>query len=331
MGRTVTPLIRGVVAGAALLAVAAAAAGVLLLREDETPSGYRITYDVEDLVADVRTTEVVEVDGPLRSRRLTGRTGSATSEKGVFDLRDGRWRQVAVTPPGEVGQDLRLSAALAWAADRQLAANDGTATIAGQACTWWLTKEPLDIASVAPATTADRTRSCVDDKGRLLADVWRAGDRDLRRRTATQVSRADFDVFDGMTPEPLPPSLILTAVEAREEPVSDHVQLTTPPGWNLLAATRADDLEAGTIDVVRRTYRAVFGTATDVLVVDQIRGTGEARGLPVELPGLGTGRVQATGGGLVLTVPLGADQWLRVRTSLPYDELVEYVKGLTRR
>jgi hypothetical protein len=56
----------------------------------------------------------------------------------------------------------------------------------------------------------------------------------------------------------------------------------------------------------------------------------DARGAAVDAGALGRGRVQATGGGLVVTVPLGPDQALRVRSSLAYDELVGWLRGLRR-
>jgi hypothetical protein len=333
VGRSVAPLTRRLLAAGLVAGVVGAAAVVLITRDvASTGSGIRLTYAVEDLTTRVRTTEVVEVDGPLRSRRLTGSTGSATTERGVFDRRDGRWRQVAITPPGEVGQDLRLSSALAWAADQRLAARDGTGTVAGKPCTWWLTREPLDIASVAPATSVDRTRSCVDADGRLLADTWRAGGRDLRRRTATEIRRVRPDVLDGMAPEPLPAALRLTAVETLVKPVDDLVVLTPPAGWELLTAARFSELEPGTTEVRRRTVRAIYASGTDVMVVDQIRGPGEAPGQPIlPVPALGTGHVQATGGGLVVTIPLGVDERLRVRTSVAIDDVAEWLQAQVRR
>jgi hypothetical protein len=335
VGRTFTPLTRGslpsIAAGTSLAVVAAVVAGLLVTRDDPDASGYQVTYSVEDLTTHTRSTEVVEVDGPLRSRRLAGRTGSATSERGVFDRRDGRWRQVAVTPPGEVGQALRLTAALDWAADRGLAAQDGTSSIAGRNCTWWLTKEPLDTAPVAAASTADRTRSCVDDQGRLLADEWRSGDRDLRRRTATRIRSVDLDVFDGTKPEPVPTNLVVTAVQVLPEAANDLVALTPPKGLDLVTAAQYSELVPGTTDVQRRAVRAVYADGSDLLVVDQVRGPLDAPGRRVEVPGLGTGGMQATGGGLVLTIPLAPDQHLRVRTSLSYDALLAWLATVTRR
>ena len=335
MGRSVAPLNRLVPAVALLLAAAAVGTTVLLRDDDPTAAvgdALRIVYAVEDVTTQERTVEVVEVERPVRSRRLAGDNGSATTDEGVFDRVDGRWRQVAVVPPGEVGADLRLPAALSWAEGHLLASRDGTGTVAGRRCTWWLTREPLDIAVVAPATAADRTRSCVDAAGLLLADNWRSGGRDLRRRTATEVHALDaVNVFDGATPAPLQAGLVLTVVRPQDGPADDLVVLAAPPGLTLEVAVQFGDLDPGTKDVVRRTVRTVYAGQGELVVVDQVRGPAEARGVPVAVSSLGSGRAQATGGGIVVTVPLGPDQLLRVRSSLPYDELIAWLSSVRRR
>lgn len=335
MARTLAPLNRRTRAAAALLLAAAATGGVLLLRDEPAPAAvgdrFRITYDVVDRTTGRTVTEVQEVDRPLRSRWLTGDSGSATTEGGVYDRADGVWRQLAAVPPGEVGQDLRLSTALQWARGQGLAESAGTATVAGRRCTWWLTREPLDLAAFAAASGEDRTRSCVDDAGLLLAEQWRAGGRDLRRRTATEVRPLQrLDVFDGSTPQPLAPGLVLTAVQPERGPVDDLVRLTPPPGLSWLTGARTADVQPGTTDVTSRSVRAVYAGGGQVVVVDQVRGPVEARGTQVRIGRLGTGQVQATGGGLVVTVPLGEEQALRVRSSLPYDVLVGWLSGLAR-
>ena len=335
MARTLPPLNRRTLVAAALLLAAAGAGAALLARDDPAPAvvgdRFRITYDVVDRTTGRTVTEVHEVDRPLRSHWLTGDSGSATTEAGVYDRAGGAWRQLAAAPPGEVGQDLRLAAALHWAHEQGLAQPDGTATVAGRRCTWWLTREPLDVAAFAAASGEDRTRTCVDGSGLLLAEEWRAGGRDLRRRTATDVRPLDrVDVFDGATPQPLAPGLLLTAVQPEQQPVSDLVTLTAPPGLTFRTGARSSDLQPGTTEVLRRSVRAVYSGGGDLVVVDQVRGPVEARGAAVELGRLGTGQVQATGGGLVVTVPLGPEQALRVRSSLPYDALVGWLSGLAR-
>lgn len=335
MDRPRAPLTRRLVAVALVAAAAVAGGSALLLRDaPDVPAvpgdGLRITYAVDDLTSGSRTEEVVELDRPLRSRRLVGDGGSATTETGVYDRADGGWRQIAVVAPGEVGSDLRLLAALRWADRQSLTRQDGDGNVAGRPCTWWLTREPLDLAPFAPATRADSARSCVGGDGLLLADTWRAGDRDLRRRTATSIVRPlRVDVLDGRV-EPIRPELVQVAVERRAVPVDDLVVVPPPQGLRRIGAARATEVEPGTTTPVRRFERAVYADDTDVLVVDQVRGPLEERGEPVDLAPLGPGWVQATGGGLVITVRLGVEQHLRVRTSIPYDVVREWLVGLRR-
>jgi hypothetical protein len=331
--RSRAPLSRRFVA-AALLVAAAAAGGAVYVRGDEAPaaavlSGVRITYGVEDLVSGTRTTEVVELDRPLRSRRVTGDDGSATTESGVYDRSADGWRQIAAVPPGEVGSDLRPVAALAWAEQQGLARREGDGSAAGRRCTWWLTREPLDLAAVAPATATDSTRSCIGEDGLLLAETWRAGGQDLRRRTATEVVRARVEVLDGPV-EPLLPELVTLGVQRLEQPPDDLVAVLPPAGLRLVAAARVTEVEPGTITPVRQWVRGVYADGSDLLVVDQVRGPLDLRGTEADLGPLGPGRVQATGGGLVLTVEVGPEQHVQVRTSLTYDVVRAWLVGLRR-
>lgn len=337
MARPVAPLNR-LAAAAALLVGAAAVAGLVLLRDEETTergpasSGSRVTYDVVDVATGARTTEVVEVDRPQASRRLLpGGGGSATTDSGVFDRVDGHWRQLAVVPPGEPGQDLQLTASLAWAETVGFARRDGAGTVAGTGCTWWLTREPLDVGSVAAATATDRARSCVDETGRLLADSWRAGGRDLRTRTATRVERlARLHPFDGSTPAPIVAGLTTTAVEQLPTPTADLVVDPVLPGAVVTAAVRYLDVAPGSTEIVRRVQRTVLSRDGALVVLDQVREQqavaprGDAE---VELGPLGRGRVRATGGGLVVEVAVGTGL-VRVRSGLPLADVTAWMRTL---
>lgn len=320
---------------AALLVLASVTIAALWLTREGThaPLSYRIAYDVEDLPTGVRTTEVLEIDRPLVSRRLLPSRGSATAGTGVYDRTDaGQWRQLAVVGPAEPGQDLQLTAPLTWAASVGLARQDGSGSVAGHACTWWLTREPLDVATFAAATAADRVRSCVDADGRLLADTWRSGGTELRRRTATSVRMGVVvRAFDGATPEPIDPRLVTTAVQELAEPVGELVRPVSPDGAELRAAARVLDAVPGGTDLARRTQRAVYVKGEVVVVLDQIRdfvGAVAPQGdRAVQLGSLGTGQVRATGGGLVLEVRVG-DGLVRVRSGLPLEQTAAWLSGL---
>ena len=295
-------------------------------------SAYRITYRVEQGVSGPATTEVLEVDPGRVSRRLLPSGGAATTESGVYDRTgDGTWRRLAVVAPGEAGHELQLGAPLAWAESAGRAARDGTGEVAGIACTWWLTARPLDVGTFSAATEQDRVRSCVDDAGRLLADEWRGGGRDLLRRTATAVEAIRMvDVFDGGQPSSIDPRLGTTAVETRSAAGEDVVVVTAPPGGALRVAVRLVEVAPGTVEAVRRAERAVFVGGGIVTVVDQIRSA-EARqprgDADVDLGPLGTGRISGTAGGLVIEVPVGGAV-VRVRSGLALDALVPWLSRL---
>lgn len=310
-------------------------AAAVLVRDGEPAVAfppYRITYDVLDPTTGKRTTEVVEVDRPRVSRRLLADGGSATTESGVYDRVAGHWRQLAVVAPGEPGDDLQLRAPLAWAERTGLARKDGNGMTAGHRCTWWLTREPVDVGSFATATSADRARSCVDDQGRLLADTWRSGGRELRRRTATAVTRpASVSAFDGAEPQPIDPRLVTTMVQRLRTPTADLVRPRPPAGAKTVAAAHIVEVAPGSTDVVRSMQRAVYVAGAAVIVLDQIRevpAPADPRGdVEVALGKLGTGRVHATGSGIVIEVRVGAGL-LRVRSGLDFDPLVRWLSTL---
>lgn len=334
MARTVARLNRLLPAGVVL--GLAAAGGLVVLGPDDEPAtadGYRITYDVVDASTGRRATEVVEVDRPYASRRvLPGGAGSATTPAGVFDRADGRWRQLAVVPPGEPGQDLQLAAPLAWGEPAGLARRDGTGSVAGLRCTWWLTREPLDTGVLAPPTTDDRARSCVDDAGRLLADTWRAGGRGVRTRTATTVEPiAELDPLDGTQAVPVDPRLVTTAVEELPAPAVDLVSFRALPRSSVVAAVRYVEVAPGSAEVQRRVQRTVLTRDGVVVVLDQVReavARSPVGDRDVALGALGSGRVRGTGGGLVVEVAVGPGL-LRVRSGLPLGELVGWLRTLS--
>lgn len=339
------------------VAVAGASGGALwrLRSSDDGPnpavaSSYRVVYRVEDLTgaAPRVQTETVEVVRPFRSRRRlaagpppggTALGGNSTTEHGVYTIRDdGRAQQVAVAAPGEAGNDLRLVTSLAAAERRGLARRDGSGEQAGRPCTWWVTREPLDTADAAVASAADATRSCVSPAGLLLADSWRLGGREVRRRTAVTVAEqatlAGLAAFGTATPEPLPATLVTTVVQ-RQSVTSDGPQ---PGGLPQVAAALVTELTplATPPSPERRTTRRVYADGNDIVVEDRVRffvGTAQPRaGSPVSLGGeLGTGQLRATPGGLVVEAVLPDGQLLRVRSSLPESVLVDWLRDVTAR
>lgn len=328
MGRPVAPLARLVAAG---LALAVAGTTAWVARRDDstgpatgTASGYRITYDVQ--ASGRSSSEVVEVLG-LVSRRVAGAAGTATTASGVYDRSGGSWRQLATVAPGEAGSRWQSDVALVWAETAGLARRDGTGEVAGVGCAWWLTRDPLDAADVAAPTATDRTRSCVDAEGRLLADEWLSDGALLRRREAVRVEvLRDLDPFDGGAPAALDPRLATTAVEAREP------EGEPPAGCRWTSASRVLEAAPGTSDLVRRTSRRVAECGARLVVVDDVEdltGPPAPRGVPGPDVGGLTSTVRGTAGGLVVEVAVEGSL-RRVRSGLPLGEVVAWLAAAGR-
>lgn len=347
MGRSGTPLSRRTgTALAAFALVALATVVVVVTRDDsgtspQTRSGFRVVYRIEDHSGSTPrvTTETVEVDRPYRSRRtvrdgdtLSG--GSIVTETGVYTVAaDGGVQLVAEVLPAEAGSDLRLATSLAWAAGRALVQRDGSGSVLGRACTWWVSRSPLDTATLNPATTDEITRNCVDDSGLLLEDEWRIGNELKRRRRATEVGTApDLSgaaVFAGATPKPLPAALRITVVE----PAAPSTWLVAPPGLRADRTARATEFDPTVTppEPMRVTARTVFTSATDVVLLDEIRSfsgpprLGDGTAVSLGLAGRGVGR--ATPAGLVIELVRG-DRLYRVRGSVAAELLVAWLTGL---
>ncbi len=322
---------------------AAVAGGALPTR---SPAAYRIVYRVEDPAASpvAVTTDVVEVVRPHRSRLAhyagpppggARRGGSLTLERGTFLLDDqGRARLVQAVAPGESGADLRLATTLAFAERRQQVRRDGTGEVAGRSCTWWLSREPLDVANPAAATDTARVRSCVDDAGLLLADTWSLDDHVVRTRTAVEVAEAaDLGEQSFTPPPPGEPPAVAAVVRLVAAPVEPGVglRLRPPTGLSLVSAATVLLGDARTGQTFTR--RAVYGGAQDLLVVDQVRAQAEPPaigvGEPVALGPVGPGVVRATPGGLVIEAMTPGHELLRIRTSLHEDVVLTWLRSLT--
>jgi hypothetical protein len=342
---------RAIAAIAALLAIAAAAVVFVATDSDpsparDAPGGYRVVYRIEDRTENPAriSTEVVEVARPLRSRRsirpgappggaTTG--GSITTEDGVYAVgTDNTVQQVAVVLPGEPGSDLRLTTSLASAARRSLARRDGTGTVLGRECDWWVTRGPLDTDSPSPATAGDRVRSCVDAVGLLLEDDWISADRPLRHRVAVELDPAPdlsgTEIFAGVSPKAIPDRIRSTVVAAGQRPD----WLVPPSGLRELRVARGTDFDPSDLppQAQRITDRTVFASEHDFAVVDVVEDLLAApalgTGAELRLGRNGSARLRPTPAGLVVEL-LGGQRLIRVRTSLSEDVLVAWLSGLS--
>jgi len=179
-------------------------------------AGWRVVYRIEDHAGPTLrvTTQVVEVLPPYGARSVTyqGKPPGGPSLGGAAWVRghqylvdpDGTTHEVAAVAPGFAGPDAHLDLAMATALRLGLVRKGGTETVAGLACTDWLSHDPLDSADVALPSAGSSTTTCVDGQGRFLRDSWVLSGKVVRVRTAVSVGPPRDAALAGATPTPMP-------------------------------------------------------------------------------------------------------------------------------
>ena len=312
----------------------------------------RIVYRVVETSTDVAqtTTVVTDLAGPYRARTLTypgtsttgPASGFAWDEGGVYAIRaDGSVAESEVVGPGFAGPFDRLDLALPVALRQHLVSLVGPGTVAGRACTRWLSQLPLDGAPLSAPTAGDRTESCVDPRGRLLGDTWQVSGRVVRTRTVTALgagpSLAGEGLFGGQRPALLASGSSGYVVHASTPAeLSRLMQIRVPAGPVGLRADRA----AAVLDVdparqgFSRETAVLTWTGPGRLAVLRLErrltaGSGATvRGAPVDLGALGTGRLEPVLAGLRVTADGPNGIRVVATADLPEAELLAWLRSL---
>ena len=284
----------------------------------------QVTYELSD-----GTTQVVQIDRPYRARE--GSLG--WSEDGTYLGA----QQSAALPPGFPGPYSRLDVALPEALAQGLVRDLGTTrTVAGRSCHEWESRQPLDGAPFAPATRTDRTVSCVDGSGLLLADTWTSGGRVLRTRTATSVgdgpSLLGNGLYGGSAPTPLPTgSAVVTP--ATPEKLLGLLQVpvpAVPAGLHLDRSVAVVELSNGAASREGAVLTYVSGDRMLVLRLSRALVTGDqptVHGAEVRV-GPMRGRLLPVLAGLQLHLDGPRGLQVTVTTDLPREQLLSWAGGL---
>jgi hypothetical protein len=316
-----------------------------------TASSERIVYRIVAGDTSAPTTVVTDIAAPYRARTVTyqGTSAKAPSlggfawdETGVYTLNpDGSAAQTEYVGPGFPGPFARLDVSLPVALRQHLVTSVGAGTVAGRPCTRWLSQLPLDGARFSAARGGDRTESCVDPSGRVLADAWQVAGKMVRTRTATVVetgpSLAGTALFGGRAPTPLPTqgsAYVVRTSTAKE--LTGLLQVPEPKGPAGLIADRASavlDVDATRQGIAREAAVLTWSgrSALAVLRIERDLESGQGRtvaGAPVDLGALGTGRLEPVLAGLRVTV--GGPNGLRLiaTADLPEPALLAWVRSL---
>jgi hypothetical protein len=307
---------RRVAAGAAALVVVAAATTVVLLQDDPpAPRRTSLSFTTEVRQSGAAThREVVEVDRPYRARlRVLAPDGQVTggfvwTESGLFTVKAEGVQRSQDVAPGRPGPDSYLDVALPVAEAQGLVRRDGTGSVLGRDCTWWLSKLPLDSVPLELPSGGEQVRSCVDEQGLVLSARWSSGGRMTVEREVVAIGSApaltDEVLFGGTPPTG---GLGLVRVRELDAPADPPlaVKAEPPAGWVFSRAAvtatlgRPDGPPVADSDraaYVRDGRLAVLSEDQDLTGPPAPPSTGEV----VDLGALGQGRLSAGFDGLSL-------------------------------
>ncbi|MCW2544531.1 MAG: hypothetical protein JWM40_2083 [Frankiales bacterium] len=293
----------------------------------------------------VVTQQVTDLQGPYRARTLTSSNGVPLGgflwdETGLYAVAaDGSLTQSEYVGPGFPGPASHLDLALPVALRQGLVSTLGPGTVGARACTRWVSLEPLDGAPFGPATTDERTESCVDPHGVILSETWTSSGKLIRTRTF--VSRGTYrsnpdSLYDGKRPTPLPTALSEVVVKpssaAKLAALLGVPVPAGPPGLKLDRASAVLDVNTDR-DGFSREAAVLTWTGPARLVVLRIErdlepGGRTAKGEPVDLGVLGKGRLEPVLAGLKVTVESGRLR-LIATADLPEGELLSWLRSLT--
>jgi hypothetical protein len=298
-------------AALAVVVVVAAAVAVVLLRDDDKAAPRRtslsVTTEVTELGSGTPVThrEVVEVDRPYRARlRVFAPDGSAAggfvwTETGLFTLKAEGVQRSQDVAPGRPGPDSYLDVALPEAESQGLVRRDGTGSVLGRSCTWWLSRLPLDSVPLELPAGGEQVRSCVSAEGLVLSARWTSGGRVTVEREVVAVGSGpaltDQVLFGGAAPTG---GLRLTQVRALDAPADPPLALraVAPDGWAFDRAVVTATVGRPDGPAVADSDRAVYVRDGRVAVLDEAQDlTGPpsplVAGEQVDLGSLGPGRL----------------------------------------
>jgi len=325
---------------ALLVLLAAACSGT-----DETPRppSDRVVY--RDIASDgAVSTTTVDVSPPYRARVVTvaadgTSSGFAWDEGALYSIGAAGATRTAAVAPGFPGPYSALQVSLPVAEQQHLVQRLSTSQVLGRACTQWLSREPLDSAPFALATQQDRTTSCVDAQGHVLAERWEAAGAVVRTRVATEVGPGPSLTGAGLLPGSPAPLASGAGSVVREAPRDELARLLQvpvpagPPGFSSDRSAAVVEAGAGGTGLAREAAVLTWRRGTELAVLRlerDLSGTskGTVRGAAVDLGALGAGRLEPVLPGLRVVVDRPGGLRVTATAALPEAALLAWVRGL---
>ena len=327
---------------------------------ERTPGAYRIVYRLEERTGgEVReSTDKVWVRRPFESRLETWRGAPPGDEKvstqvGAFALRRNESPAadpvVIGVPPSTAPSDVRLLPALAAAETAGLLERREVRQVLDRRCQVYRSGQLLSASVLRPPVDDEYTDSCVDAAGLVLEELLVLDGEVVSRRIAVEVEedpelddglfvtgRRTLEVRDGgglvrrMT-EGLPPGEFL-----RYDPASIPAGFERLGRFNVIPSQPENFSDPSREGARETSFADVFVRGPDFLVLDQggtLQGVDPFTEDPVspraDLGPYGSGEVRLSGLVLEVRVKRSGGRFLRVRGTLPLDELARVGAAVT--
>lgn len=325
-----------------------------------TPLTYRVVYRLEEFTGTKvsLSTDKVWVRRPFESRLETW-VGAPPGEHrfstqvGRFGLRrnvgnSGEEAVVIGVPPAPGPSDLRLAPALPLALDRGLLERREVRRVEGRPCQVYRSGQPLSTAVLTPPTPADHVDSCIDGAGLLLEEVLVSDGDVLARRVAVEVEEGvelddrlfttgerTLEVRDGgglvrrLGPEAPEGEFFVL------DPAAVPAGFVRTDRYNVIPSQPENFNDPMREGARETSFTDVYVRGTDYFVVDQggtLRGVDpfptDASAPTVDLGGLGMGEVRLSALGVEVRAKLLGGRFVRLRGTLPPDELATIGRAL---
>jgi hypothetical protein len=320
------------------------------------PTSYTILYRVTQ--NGVPHWEVLSVQRPFTASDLTyagavaprsgdsATAGNMSTPTGLYAVDAQGVRVVSGRQPGPPSGDQFVGAALSELASRGLAKDlSTTATIAGRRCSVYRFAGPPS-GPVAPySDAADHDDLCFDADGLELSESWTYRGAIVLQRTAVSVRTSTHAVADASLPAP--PSLAGAVAAGKggatitpdAHPTTFIAPPPTPSGFTP-SGTAVDFALSDPQNPSQTVATSVVWAFTRGPRVITVEAGGErSGGLPwnvgdtiarnTRLAGLGPASSVVRSDGVELRIDLGGGAWVRVRGTVPLDELITYAQRLT--
>ncbi len=320
------------------------------------PTSYVVVYQVTE--NGVHLWEVLSAQRPLGGSDLTYRTqgvpgpdaqaisGSISTATALYAVNQQGVQLVSGRQPGPPAGDQYIAPEIPELLRRGLATDlTTTRSVAGRLCARYRFVQPPSGPFPPAPGQGDHDDLCLAADGLVLAETWTYHGRVALERTAVDVKASDQPQVDSLAPSPPATAGAKPGAAAAGTLIANPHAATfigpppppagfasSGPGFDFRLPDPAAPAESLATSVVW-----VYTAGSRVITVEAGRQqagalpwhAGDTVGEPVTLAGLGPATTAVRSDGFELRIDLGGGQWVRVRGTVPLDQLIAYGQLLT--